>query len=280
MRVDGSVATHVDASVSEGQFVEIIIPQVKEIDNSPENIPLNIIYEDEHLIVVNKPAGMVVHPAPGSPNKTLVNALLHHCGDTLSGIGGNKRPGIVHRIDKDTSGLLVVACSNAAYKKLTEMISVKALERRYHAVCEGKLVSGCDIDRPIGRDPKNRTKQVVSMSGKEAFTEIRVLQRFSAHSLVQAELKTGRTHQIRVHLSSLGHPLVGDAKYGARRLLPKGIDEERSSIVREFKRQALHSAYLGFEHPITGEPQRFSAQWPWDFLKLVEALGGKQEIWS
>ena len=244
--------------------------------HQPERLDLDIIYEDDDLLVLNKRSGLVMHPGAGNSQGTLLNGLLAY----RPSLRRLPRAGIVHRLDKDTSGLLVVACSNLAYKKLINMIAVKTLKRQYHAVCEGKLVSGLDIYRPIGRDRKNRTKQVVSAFGRKALTEIRVVQRYDAHSLVQAELKTGRTHQIRVHMSSLGHPLVGDMKYGAKRLLPKGIGEEKMRVVRQFDRQALHSARLCFHHPRTGETCRFSARWPKDFVKLVEALGGKEEIWD
>ena len=276
LSINGEVKKAKD-KLFEGDVLILDVEIVKTEEwHKPENLDLDVVYEDEDVLVLNKPSGLVMHPGAGNGQGTLLNGLLAY-RPLLESL---PRAGIVHRLDKDTSGLLVVACSSLAYKNLTKMIAIKALQRRYHAVCEGKLVSGFDVDRPIGRDPKNRTKQVVSESGKQAFTEIRVMQRYSSHSLVQAELKTGRTHQIRVHLSSLGHPLVGDSKYGARRILPKGIDKESSNVVREFKRQALHSASLGFEHPITGEPKRFSARWPRDFRKLVEVLGGEEETWD
>ena len=256
----------------------ILSAEVLKVDawHEPERLDLDVIYEDDDLLVLNKRSGLVMHPGAGNSDGTLLNGLLAY----RPSLNVLPRAGIVHRLDKDTSGLLVVACSKLAYKELIDMIAKKSLKRRYHAVCEGKLVSGFDVNRPIGRDRKNRTKQVISSSGRESLTEIRVIQRYDTHSLVQAELKTGRTHQIRVHMSSLGHPLVGDSKYGAKRLLPKGIGEEKMRVVRQFERQALHSASLRFRHPRTGDIHQFSARWPKDFLKLVEALGGKEEIWE
>ena len=185
------------------------------------------------------------------------------------------RAGIVHRLDKDTSGVLVVATSDLAFKKLVDRIAKKEVERIYHGICEGRLVSGFDVERPIGRDPKNRVKQAVVDSGRPALTQIRILERYVTHTLVQAELKTGRTHQIRVHMSSLGHPLVGDTKYGARRILPRGMSNHELDVIRGFPRQALHAKKLAFEHPFTDDWIEHSAPWPEDFLGLVAALGGK-----
>ena len=294
MRVDGSVATHVDASVSEGQFVEIIVPQVKEIDNSPENIPLNIIYEDEYLIVVNKPAGMVVHPAPGSPNKTLVNALLHHCGDTLSGIGGNKRPGIVHRIDKDTSGLLVSAKSDFSHQFLAKQFENHLVERSYLALCFGvpdandprlrgikgvsfELGNILKITTNLARHRTNRQKQaVVFEKGRHAITRVKVREKYgplSSLALIECRLETGRTHQIRVHLAHAGHGLVGDPLYGGRRKIPsKSFSEEIVAGILSFPRQALHAASLGFIHPKTNETLNFEAPLPADMSDLIKQL--------
>ena len=294
VRVDGSVATHVDASVSEGQFVEIIVPQVKEIDNSPENIPLNIIYEDEYLIVVNKPAGMVVHPAPGSPNKTLVNALLHHCGDTLSGIGGNKRPGIVHRIDKDTSGLLVSAKSDFSHQFLAKQFENHLVERSYHALCFGvpdandprlrgikgvsfELGNILKITTNLARHRTNRQKQaVVFEKGRHAITRVKVREKYgplSSLALVECRLETGRTHQIRVHLAHAGHGLVGDPLYGGRRKIPsKSFSEEIVTGILSFPRQALHAASLGFTHPKTNKTLNFEAPLPADMSDLIKQL--------
>ena len=294
MRVDGSVATHVDASVSEGQFVEIIVPQVKEIDNSPENIPLNIIYEDEYLIVVNKPAGMVVHPAPGSPNKTLVNALLHHCGDTLSGIGGSKRPGIVHRIDKDTSGLLVSAKSDFAHQFLARQFENHSVERSYQALCFGvpdasdprlRGVKGVSFEAGnilkvttnLARHRTNRQKQAVLFgAGRHAITRVRVLENYgslSSLALIECRLETGRTHQIRVHLAHVGHGLVGDPLYGGRRKIPsKSFSEDIVQEIISFPRQALHAASLGFVHPKSNETLHFEAPLPDDMGDLIKKL--------
>ena len=239
-----------------------------------EKMDFEVLYEDEHILLVNKPPGLVMHPGAGNGRGTLLNGLLAYRPD----LKALPRAGIVHRLDKDTSGVLVIACNKLAYNKLTRMISRREVKRVYHAVCEGSLVSGFDIDRPIGRDPKNRTKQVISDLGRHAFTQIRLLERYKVHTLVQAELKTGRTHQIRVHMSSLGHPLVGDRKYGAKKLLPRGIDGNDLEVVRSFNRQALHSSFLEFEHPFSGEPVEYRASWPQDFLELAGALGGRERF--
>ena len=247
---------------------------VKEQWHEAEEIAFDILDEDEDVLVINKPPGLVMHPGAGNGSGTLLNGLLAHRPE----LEVLPRAGIVHRLDKDTSGALVIACNSLAYKKLTRMISNREIRRVYHAVCEGNLVSGVDIDRPIARDPKNRTKQVISDLGRNAYTQIRLLERYKVHTLVQAELKTGRTHQIRVHMSSLGHPLVGDRKYGAKKVLPKGISSNELEVLRSFNRQALHSASLAFEHPDTGETKEYRAAWPEDFMELVGALGGSGQF--
>ncbi len=294
VRVDGSVATHIDASVSEGQLVEIMIPEIKDIDNFPENIPLNIVYEDDYLIVVNKPVGMVVHPAPGSPNKTLVNALLHHCGDTLSGVGGSKRPGIVHRIDKDTSGLLVSAKSDFAHQFLARQFENHSVERSYQALCFGvpdasdprlRGVKGVSFEAGnilkvttnLARHRTNRQKQAVLFgAGRHAITRVRVLENYgslSSLALIECRLETGRTHQIRVHLAHVGHGLVGDPLYGGRRKIPsKSFSEDIVQEIISFPRQALHAASLGFVHPKSKETLRFEAPLPDDMGDLIKKL--------
>ena len=294
VRVDGSVATHIDAPVSEGQLVEIMIPEIKDIDNFPENIPLNIVYEDDYLIVVNKPVGMVVHPAPGSPNKTLVNALLHHCGDTLSGVGGSKRPGIVHRIDKDTSGLLVSAKSDFAHQFLARQFENHSVERSYQALCFGvpdandprlRGVKGVSFEAGnilkvttnLARHRTNRQKQAVLFgAGRHAITRVRVLENYgslSSLALIECRLETGRTHQIRVHLAHVGHGLVGDPLYGGRRKIPsKSFSEDTVQEIISFPRQALHAASLGFVHPKSNETLHFEAPLPDDMGDLIKKL--------
>ena len=210
------------------------------------------MYEDEHLLVVNKPKGMVVHPAPGNPDGTLVNALLYHCAGGLSGIGGAIRPGIVHRIDKDTSGLLVVAKDDATHQGLSGQMAVHDIHRVYHAVVYGNLKEDCGtVDAPIGRDPKDRKKMTVTLTNsKPARTHWRVLERFGNFTYIACQLETGRTHQIRVHMASIGHPLAGDPVYGPR------------NVIRFLNGQCLHAKELGFVHPITGEALRFDSELP------------------
>ena len=294
VRVDEIVATHLDASVCEGQFIEITLPQIEDIDNAPENIPLNIVYEDDSLIVVNKPAGMVVHPAPGSPDKTLVNALLHHCGDTLSGIGGSKRPGIVHRIDKDTSGLLVSAKSDVAHQVLAKQFENHSVERCYQALCFGapdandprlRGVKGVSFEpgnilkvtTNLARHRTNRQKQaVVFDKGRHAITRIKVSEKYgslSSLALIDCRLETGRTHQIRVHLAHVGHGLIGDPLYGGRRKIQsKSFPNEIVDEILSFPRQALHAATLGFVHPKTKETLRFEVPLPDDMSNLINKL--------
>ena len=241
---------------------------LREAWQEAQPIALNLLYEDEHMLVINKPVGLVVHPGAGNPSGTLVNGLLHH-RESLSRL---PRAGVVHRLDKDTSGVMVIAASELAQLRLTRMIQGRKVHREYVCVCEGRMVAGQDVDKPIGRDPHVRTRQAVRDDGKPAFTEFRVRERFRAHTLVDAKLHTGRTHQIRVHMQSIGYPLVGDRRYGARGRLPPGASTELIALVHGFGRQALHAGHLEFDHPITKEPMSFDAPWADDFVTLVEGL--------
>lgn len=233
-----------------------------------EPVPFEVIYEDDHLLVVDKPAGVVVHPGAGNPSGTLVNGLLAH----RRSLELMPRAGIVHRLDKDTSGLLLVAADLAAHKRLVDALQAREITRAYLALVEGVMVGGRDIDRPIGRDPVRRTLQRVREDGRPALTRVRVADRYRSHTLIRAELETGRTHQIRVHMSSIGHPLVGDSRYGARGRIPPGADARLIDVIRGFSRQALHAQRLAFAHPRSGEAMSFEAPIPADMAALILAL--------
>lgn len=239
-------------------------------------LPLEILYEDDAILVLNKPAGMVVHPAPGNPDGTLVNALIAHCGDGLTGIGGERRPGIVHRLDKDTSGVMVVAKTELALVRLSAAFAARDLEREYKALCWGMpLALAGRIEADIGRDPKDRKRMaVVTRNGKHAVTNYRVLtHNDSAVSLIACKLETGRTHQIRVHMAHIGHPLIGDPVYLRRRpAAAKFLSQSARDAALNFPRQALHAEKLGISHPITGVSLDFSVLPPEDFLNLSESL--------
>ena len=244
-----------------GDRVEVCIPEAKEPDIEPENIPLDILYEDEDVIVVNKAKGVVVHPAPGNYTGTLVNGILYHCSD-LSGINGVIRPGIVHRIDKDTSGILVIAKNDEAHNKLAIQFKDHSIKREYYALVEGKFSNtNGTIDKPLGRDKKERIKMAINEEGKRAVTHYEVLEQYDKGvSLVKCTLETGRTHQIRVHMASIGHPLVGDLVYGYKR--------QKFNI----EGQALHAKTLGFIHPRTNEYIEFTSELPKYFKELLEKL--------
>ncbi|MDZ7668097.1 MAG: 23S rRNA pseudouridine(1911/1915/1917) synthase RluD [Gammaproteobacteria bacterium] len=231
-------------------------------------VAFEVVYEDEALLVVNKPAGLVVHPGAGNPRGTLVNGLL----GLYPQLAHLARAGIVHRLDKDTSGLLLVARTLEAQHRLGKMLARRAVSRRYLAVVEGLLASGQDIDRPLGRDPLKRTRQAVRGDGRPALTRVRVLQRFRAHTQVEATLETGRTHQIRVHLAAIGHPLVGDSRYGARGRLPRQAAAGTVAVLQAFRRQALHAWKLTLEHPLSGEMLRLRADPPADLGELLTTL--------
>jgi 23S rRNA pseudouridine1911/1915/1917 synthase len=241
-----------------------------EVELEPEAIALDVVHEDEHVLVLNKPAGLVVHPGAGNSAGTLLNALLHH-DPKLAQL---PRGGIVHRLDKDTSGLMVVAKSLAAHTALVDMLSRHDVERQYEAVVLGTLVAGGTVDAPIGRHMGDRLRQAVrdEEDGKHAVTHYRLRERFRGHSLLQCSLETGRTHQIRVHLAHIGHPLVGDPLYGGGLKLPKGATPELVAALRGFRRQALHAERLAFEHPVSREPLSFSAERPADQQSLIDAL--------
>jgi len=271
--VAGRTATQGSAKVAAGTAFTVHVPEAAPAEAVAQDIPLVIAYEDEHLVVVDKPAGLVVHPAAGNPDGTLVNALLHHCAGQLSGIGGVARPGIVHRIDKDTSGLLVVAKSDQAHEGLARQFADHSLERAYLAVCAGAPVPAAGTVRgALGRSEANRKKMAIVPEGrgKHAVTHYRTLAPLDRATLVECRLETGRTHQVRVHMSSIGHPLLGDPLYGrpAKAIRPI-LDELR------FARQALHAAVLGFIHPVTGERVRFSSELPPDMRELLAALGAE-----
>ncbi|MBE6637550.1 MAG: RluA family pseudouridine synthase [Ruminococcaceae bacterium] len=253
----------------EGDTVETVIPAPIPDKALPEAMPLDIVYEDKHLLVVNKPKGMVVHPAAGNPSGTLVNALLYHCGESLSGINGVIRPGIVHRIDKDTSGLLVVAKTDEAHLSLAEQIASHRFERQYRALVNGHLKEDSGrIDRPIGRHPVDRKKMAIVKDGRPAATNYHVLASLEHADYLALQLETGRTHQIRVHLSSLGHPLLGDTVYGGGRTK---FEQSHESLLCG---QCLHAKTISFAHPQTGDIMRFDSPLPDYFAELLRLLGG------
>ena len=275
VEADGELAGDPAAAVTEGEVYIVTVPAPDDPVLRGEDIKLDVLFEDDEVIVVNKPAGLVVHPAPGNYSGTLVNALIHHCGQSLSGIGGVRRPGIVHRLDKDTSGVMVAAKTDAAHRGLAEQFHEHTITRKYAAVALGcpRPLTGT-VKTLIARHPKNRKKMAVSdKRGKEAVTFYNVKDVFNdAASLVECTLKTGRTHQVRVHMAHLGHPIVGDATYG-RGKVPKSLQgTEAGDAVRDFPRQALHAAHLGLKHPKTGEWLDFDCPLPMDMEKLIKIL--------
>ncbi len=285
VRLGGETITDPSRKIKPGESYSIAPPEAAAAEPQAQELPLDVVYEDAHLIVVNKPAGLVVHPAPGNPDLTLVNALLHHCGDSLAGIGGVKRPGIVHRIDKDTSGLLVAAKTDAAHHGLAALFAEHDIERAYQAIVWGlpNPLRG-SITGAIGRDPRDRKRMAVrgdneSSKGKAAITHYAVERQLldgQGHAfaaLLRCRLETGRTHQIRVHMTAKGHALIGDPVYGRMRSLkPLKLRGEAEAALRGFRRQALHAAVLGFRHPISGEDLHFEAPLPDDFAALLDIL--------
>jgi len=282
VRLAGATITDPSLRVKPGQVFELTFPEPEAPAPEPEPVPLAILYEDPDLVVLDKPAGMAVHPAPGSPAGTLVNALIAHCGDSLSGIGGVKRPGIVHRLDKGTTGVMVVAKTDTTHQHLARQFAERRVERFYLALVWGvpNPLAG-SIVGAIGRDPRDRKRMaVVEGRGKPAETRYGVRRAYGlAAALISCRLLTGRTHQIRVHLAAIGHPLIGDAAYSrntAARL--KRLSPGAQGAVRAFPRQALHAAVLGFEHPRTGERLRFETPPPADMRQLLHTLESLQEI--
>ena len=245
------------------EILEVSLPDPVAVDVRPQDIPLDIVYEDADVIVVNKPKGLVVHPAPGHPDGTLVNALLHHCGDSLSGIGGELRPGIVHRIDRDTSGLIIAAKNDFAHQKLAAQLQDHTLARIYQCIVVGNLREDAGtVDAPIGRHPTDRKKMAVVANGRPAVTHWQVLERFPGFTYVECRLETGRTHQIRVHMAYLGHPILGDTVYGAKKAVP-GLQG-----------QCLHAVGLRFLHPRTGEMVELHCPLPAEFEARLRKLRG------
>lgn len=268
VQVNGSPESSKKKKIVPGDLVTLDVPDPEPIDAVPQDIPIQIVYEDQDVIVVNKPQGMVVHPGPGNPDGTLVNALLFHCGDSLSSINGKVRPGIVHRIDKDTSGLLMAAKNDMAHESLAAQLKEHSVTREYTALVYGNIKDDdLTIDQPIGRDFGNRMRRAVGGSNpKRAVTHIRVLRRFGQYTLVSAVLETGRTHQIRVHMAYIRHPLVGDPMYG-----PKN-----PHLPFKTSGQLLHAGVLGFVHPRTGEYMEFRAPLPEHFEKVLSVLEDRE----
>ncbi len=249
--------------VRKGDFIDLTVPEAKETEVLPESIPLDIIYEDDDILVINKPKGMVVHPAAGHDSGTLVNAILDHCHDSLSGINGVMRPGIVHRIDKDTTGVLIVCKNDAAHTAIAEQLRQHSGKRKYYAIVHGVIEEDSGtVDAPVGRHPTNRKKMSVNTkNGKRAVTHYRVLKRYSGYTFIECELETGRTHQIRVHMAYIGHPLLGDRVYGPAKCPYPSLEG-----------QTLHAGMLGITHPRTGEWMEFTAPLPDYFVNLLKNL--------
>ena len=259
-----------NAAVAHGQRIRVRARRTPRFDwRAAEDLDFHVVFQDESLIVVDKPAGLVVHPGAGNPRGTLVNGLLRLRPDLAT----LPRAGLVQRLDKNTSGLMVVAANEASLLALGHAMQARAIERRYLAVAEGVVIADRKIDLAIGRDPGNRLRQKVRRDGRPAVTHVHVRKRFGAHTLVEARLETGRTHQIRVHLGAVGHPLVGDRRYGARGIVPPGATAEAAAAIRGFARQALHADRLAFAHPVHGEPMVFESELPEDMACLLDALG-------
>ena len=265
--VDGTARKPRD-KVIEGQQLVLSALMEAQVPCQPQDIPLDIVYEDQHILVVNKPAGLVVHPAAGNPDGTLQNALLHHDSSLIE----LPRAGIVHRLDKDTTGLMVVAKSLPAHKKLVEDLQARIIKREYLALVKGLPTAGGTVDAPISRHPTVRTRMAVVASGKPAVTHFRIEARYRIHTLLRVNLETGRTHQIRVHMAYLHYPMVGDPVYGGRLSLPPAADEKTLATLRAFKRQALHACKLGLNHPISGEAMQWSVPLPDDMQQLLDVL--------
>ena len=284
VELDGATIKDPNHRVKGGEVYSLEIPPAVPARPRGQDIPLSVVYEDKDLIVIEKPAGLVVHPAAGNPDGTLVNALIAHCGEALIGIGGEARPGIVHRLDKDTSGLLVAAKNERAMGSLAKQFANHTIERAYHALVWGAPRAGNGvIEGQIGRSPFDRKRMAVLRGGgKTARTRYRVVEVFGpaerpVASLVECRLETGRTHQIRVHLTHLGHPLIGDAQYGRARQPPRAktpAEAAAFTLAAEFPRQALHAFVLGFQHPALHKSMRFESPWPADFAGLAQALRG------
>ncbi len=267
LRFSGKPFAETKHKVKSGEVYELVLPPPEKAIPEAQAMDLKIVVEDDDVIVIDKPAGLVVHPAPGNRDQTLVNALLAHCGNSLSGIGGVARPGIVHRLDKDTSGLMVVAKNDAAHQALTRQFADRSLSRTYHALVWGvPMPAAGRIDAPIGRSTKDRKKMAVTGKGKGAITHYRVLKDFGFAALVECKLETGRTHQIRVHLAHIGHPVVGDPAYG------KGRTAKKAKELQNFPRQALHAVEIRFIHPRTGKAVKFKSKVPKDMAKLIKRL--------
>ena len=251
-----------------GEEIELDAEAELVIEDTAEDIPLDIVYEDDSLLIVNKPAGLVVHPAVGNWSGTLVNALLHHAPELAT----LPRAGIVHRIDKDTSGLLMIAKTLQAHNSLVEQLQERSIEREYLALVKGWMTAGGTVDEPIGRHPVDRKRNAVRRDGKEAITHYRLEQRFKRHTLIRVKLETGRTHQIRVHMAHINYPLVGDPIYGGRFQMPADCSPALAEALRNFKRQALHAAKLGLDHPETGDYCEWSVSMPVDMQNLIRLL--------
>ena len=265
VRVNGKPAAK-SARLSGGETVTVDVPQLRETALPPQDIPLDVVYEDDDVIVVNKPTGLVVHPAPGHPDGTLVNALLHHCGDSLSGIGGEKRPGIVHRIDRDTSGLIIAAKNDAAHLALSAQLKDHSLSRTYECLVTGNMKQDSGtVDAPIGRSSADRKKMAVVPTGRRAVTHWEVIAHYPGVTHLRCRLETGRTHQIRVHMAHIGHPILGDTVYGAKKPVP-GLTG-----------QCLHAAGLRFIHPRTGEPVELHCPLPPEFTAMLQKLQSKAQ---
>ncbi|RHW74709.1 23S rRNA pseudouridine(1911/1915/1917) synthase RluD [Colwellia sp. RSH04] len=266
--VNGEVLDRPREKMYGGEIIAIDAQVEAEVRFEPQDIPLTIVYEDDDILVINKPAGLVVHPGAGNPDGTVLNALLHHCPE----LEVVPRAGIVHRLDKDTTGLMVVAKTIAAQTNLVEALQLREITREYEAVANGVMTAGGVVDEPIGRHSTKRTHMAVTFSGRPSVTHYRVMEKYRLHTRLRLRLETGRTHQIRVHMSHISHPLIGDPVYGGRPRPPKNATPELLNVLRGFKRQALHAAMLSLFHPITGEQMTWHAELPEDFVELVHVL--------